>query len=446
MKKLVLFALVLLATVTAQAQTAKDALKKAEKAVNACKSEPNPAKIKEAATALDEALKMPENAAISSAWLMKANFYNGFGDYESGQQQIASIKKEKFTYQFMTSVNDAFSAGQQALKTAVKKGEIKDAIEAITKTEGYINRYGSQYYENKEKDPTAITKAYDLFKLGLDVSKLLKDNKKPSLLDDPKMYNNQLYLIAATSIEAKKEKESMFIYQEMIKAKTDTFPWVYSGMFAAQLDDKGTPTPEAIASLEMGRKKFPTDNSLLFSEINYYLKANKLEQLIDKLKQGIAQEPKNVSLVFTLGNVYDNLSQRETDATKKGELEKQAMTYYDKTLEMDSKNVDAIYSIGANFFNKAAALTKELVGLSSDMSREGDRKYKAKEAEVNQAFDRALPYFQRAESINPNDRNTLIALKEIFSRKGELDKSAEFKKRLAKLEEGGKNDASYFKN
>jgi hypothetical protein len=60
-------------------------------------------------------------------------------------------------------------------------------------------------------------------------------------------------------------------------------------------------------------------------------------------------------------------------------------------------------------------------------------------------FDQALPYFQKAESLDPNDTNTLIALNEIYARK-EDELSLEFKKRLDTVRSGGKNASSHFKN
>jgi hypothetical protein len=61
-------------------------------------------------------------------------------------------------------------------------------------------------------------------------------------------------------------------------------------------------------------------------------------------------------------------------------------------------------------------------------------------------FDLALPFFQRCEKANANDTNTLIALKEIYAKKDELDLSNEFKARYEKVQGGGKNESSYFKN
>jgi hypothetical protein len=89
-------------------------------------------------------------------------------------------------------------------------------------------------------------------------------------------------------------------------------------------------------------------------------------------------------------------------------------------------------------------MSKELAVLEGDYSKEGTAKYEALQDKIFEEFDKALPYFQKAESLDPNDRNTLIALKEIYAKKNDIEMSNEFKARLDKLEAGETNDDSYF--
>ena len=52
-------------------------------------------------------------------------------------------------------------------------------------------------------------------------------------------------------------------------------------------------------------------------------------------------------------------------------------------------------------------------------------------------FEQALPYFQKAETRDGNDMNTLIALKEIYARLNDLEKSNGYKARIEALQGGG---------
>ncbi|RME96129.1 MAG: hypothetical protein D6772_12320, partial [Bacteroidetes bacterium] len=188
------------------------------------------------------------------------------------------------------------------------------------------------------------------------------------------------------------------------------------------------------------------DVSLLFAEINHFLRINQLDVLIEKLEAAIEKEPDNVSLYSTMGNVYDNLYQRELAAGNEEEAKKYfdlALKYYNDALSRKEDFTDAIYSIGALYFNKAATMTQELQKIADDLSKEGQRKYNELQTQINAEFDKALPYFIRVEKLKPNDINTLIALKEIYARKSDFEKSNEFKARLEKAQ-AGEPLSSYF--
>jgi hypothetical protein len=301
-----------------------------------------------------------------------------------------------------------------------------------------LRNYGGEFTDNKD-----YVSSFTSFKLPLDLHDALKAAGQKSPFDDAKAYADQVYWAGLLSTYADKEKESGDLYKKMIELKKDT-SWVYNSMYKLT---KETDEAAALKYLEEGRKKFPEDTQLLFTEINHYLAKGNLDILIDKLKQGIAKEPTNVTLVQTLGNVYDNLAQQsaEKDPAKAEEYTAESTKYFNKTLEMDPNNVDAIYSLGASYFNKAAKISQQMKKIESDFSKEGQKKYAEMEKTMMAEFDKALPFFQKAESKDPNDRNTLIALKEIFARKNDLEKAKEFKNRLQNVDDKIKNEQSYFK-
>ena len=188
--------------------------------------------------------------------------------------------------------------------------------------------------------------------------------------------------------------------------------------------------------MQKGRTLYPDDSNLLFAEINSFLKKGKLNELIDKLKLAVAKEPNNMSIKTTLGNVYDNMCQKEWekgDMVKAQEYFNESLKYYQEALDKEPSNVVALYSIGALYYNYAAIVSKEANKLSNDYSSAGTKKYKEKQAEMEAYFDKALPYFEQADKFDNKDVNTLIALKEIYAKKGKFDKSNEIKVRLESL-------------
>ncbi len=121
-----------------------------------------------------------------------------------------------------------------------------------------------------------------------------------------------------------------------------------------------------------------------------------------------------------------------------------AAKYFTLATEKDPLFTDAIYGLGALYYNKAAQISEVMRSLGT--SKEDFELYDKLKIEMDGLFEKSLPYFKEVESIDANDRNTLIALKEIFAKSGDLEMSTEFKNRLNVVDGGGQNESSYFKN
>lgn len=428
--------LFLAAFAQAQEEGAKLA-KQAGKALTSYNIDPtnNAAKLDEAKAKINQALQMSDAQALSSAWITKGDIFNTF-------LQRDMVKKQFDPNAQLTGDNDAleaFTGYKKGYELTTKKYEKNDAIKGITEVQGHLINIGVTKYEAGEYE-----KAFFSFQAALESHDVLKANGQKSLLDEKEQYDNQVYITGLAAQLAKRPADAIAYYETLYKAGTDK-PAIYEGLYnikSEQGDEAG-----ADKILDEGRKKFPDDPGLLFAEINNYLKKGKLEDLISRLKQAIAQEPNNVQLYVTLGNVYDNLYQRELQAkndTKADEYFNLAKQQYADAQVKDPKNVDAVYSLGALYYNKAAFRTQELNALPEDFSSAGIKKYETLKNEVMALFDQSLPYFQKAESMNPNDMNTLIALSEIYARKDEAELAGEFKKRMEVVRGGGKNDKAYF--
>ena len=440
MKK-VLFALAgfLLVTFAAQAQEDGAKLaKQAGKALAAYNQDPtnNKAKLAEAIQKIEEAMQTPEAQALASAWLTKGDVYNRRLDSDLTARVLNPAAP-------FTGDNDAllaFEAYRKAYENpTAKKYEKSDALKGIQTVQASLINIGGSKYENKEYE-----KAYFSYEASLQAHKVLAETKQQSVFDDPAIYNDQMYFTAVIAAMASRCKDAI-PYLEAL-AKLDSAK-AFEPLYNCKVETGDEAGAEKI--LTEGRKKFPEDSGLLFAEINAYLKKGKLNELTDRLKQAIKQEPNNVGLYVTLGNVYDNLYQtmtKEKNDAKATEYFNEAKNYYEQATAKDPANVDAVYSIGALYYNKAALRTQEMNALPEDFSSTGLKKLKVLRDEVMALFDQSLPFFQKAEGINPNDINTLIALNEIYARKEEETLSAEFKKRLELVKGGGKNAASYFKN
>lgn len=383
-------------------------------------------KLDEAKTKILEALQYPEAQAMASVWITKGDIYSTIIENDMAKRIFNQSSSP------LTGDNDAlvaFQSYKKGFEIAEKKFEKSDAIKGIAIVEGHLVNIGVEKYQ-----ASLFEKAFFSFQAALQSHDILSSNGQKSVLDDSKQREDIMLFTAKCAQMANLNSEAIGYYETLYKAGTDKAE-VYEALYSLKAQ-KGDEVG-ANNILKEGRNKFPNDAALLFAEINDYLKKGKLEELISRLNEAIKQEPNNVGLYVTLGNVYDNLYQgemRAQNADKADAYFKEAEKNYHNAQEKDPNNMDAAYSLGSLFYNKAAFLIQKLNSLPNDNA-----------SEVMQLFDTALPYFQKAETLNPNDLNTLIALSEIYARKEDTDKSNEFKKRLETVKSGDSNKNSYFK-
>jgi len=415
--------------------------KQAGKALSAYNIDPtaNAAKLDEARQKIDQALTMPDAQALASAWLTKGDVYNTLLMKDMAKRMIPG--NEKAPLMGDNDALQAFDGYKKAFENpTAKKYEKSDAIKGISQVEGHLINIGVTKYEAQQYE-----KAFNSFQASLQAHDMLAASQQKSVLDDKEQLENQVYITALAAQLAKKNDDALKYYNQLY-AQGNAKPAIYEGIYNIKNESGDTAGAEKI--LAEGRAKYPEDTGLLFAEINVYLKKGKLDELTSSLKKAIEKEPTNTALYVTLGNVYDNLYQtmsKEKNEAKAKEYFDNARSYYTQAMEKDPKNVDAVYSLGALYYNKAAVRTQELNAMPEDYSSAGLKKLQAMKDEVMGLFDQALPYFQKAESLDANDLNTLIALNEIYARK-EDELSLEFKKRLDLVRGGGKNANSHFKN
>ncbi|MDZ4710625.1 MAG: hypothetical protein SH818_19650 [Saprospiraceae bacterium] len=453
MKKLFLLGLLSLFHLTSSfaQEDPEKTVKKAVKAFNTFNLEPNTkaASLDEARTLIDEVFKSEAMQTNVAALLAKGQIYAGYITKDQTQRILNPAYKS--THDFPASYI-AYQAFSKALELGMKKFEKADAVKGLQSLTGDLNNTGNEYY-NQGK----FKESYENFLAALDVHDKMKANAQPSALDKPEDYNNQMFILSAAAVKAKMYDEAKAYNDKLILANYED-GGIYENQYEILTNAGDNKGAEAI--LEEGRKKMPDDVGLMFKEINHYIRQGKLDILVDKLKAAIAKEPNNVSLYTTLGNVYDNLYQKDSITMQKdkagnytvmegvlsNENFKNAENYFTQATSLDAKNGDGFYGLGAFYYNIAARMTLILNKLADDYSKEGGKKYEAIKVEVFAMFDKSLPSFKSSEALNANDRNTLIALKEIYARKNEFDLSNEYKKRLEVIEGGGLNPTSYNKN
>lgn len=229
-----------------------------------------------------------------------------------------------------------------------------------------------------------------------------------------------LYFCATSAEMAKDYDKAKKYYQKMIETKQGQGN-TYASLVTVYKMAKDT--VGAMDVLKIGRAAFPNDINLVISETNYFLEIKKSREALSNLNIAIEAKPTDHNLYLVRGNIYDNLANPKDD--KGNDLEKPkdyaenlklAEADYKKAIELKPDYFDALYNLGVLYNNQGVVLNK-LADKITD-----NKKYTAANEKATEQFKNAMPVLERALELHPDEKNTMIALKQIYARLQLLDK------------------------
>jgi len=406
MKKIVLVVAMGFITYGTFAQSAK--VTSAYKYFSDYNREKDPEYLTKAKEAIDLAAEHPDTKESAKTHVYKGQIYmaifeKALRDNTDKASDPDVKKKEVIGYQ--TTPTDNLSIAYEAYKKA-KSLDAKGIYTAET-TNG-INRalvFATNkgiYDYNAKNYASALTS----FELAYGIS----DSKDDDLL-------NNCALTAELSQNYDKAKA---YYQKLIdnkKADGGKYSSLADVYFMAK------DTAGGLDIIKKGRAAFPNDIGLLITETNFYLKNNQNKEAIDNLNVAVKAEPTNANLFLVRGNMYDNLANpkdkdgKDLDKPKDyQDLFKKAEEDYKKAIELKPDYFDALYNLGALYNNNGVHIAK-LADKITD-----NAKYQAENAKATEEFNKAVPVLEKAHEINPKDKNTMYALKQIYMRTQQMDK------------------------
>lgn len=189
---------------------------------------------------------------------------------------------------------------------------------------------------------------------------------------------------------------------------------VYNRLLAiAQQQNDAAATQQV---LQQAIKAYPNDKNFLTQELNMYISTGRGKEAIDKIKHAIEVDPNNSNLYGVLGSVYDSNKQPDL-----------AVESFKKAVELDPKNFDAQFNLGIYNFNQAATYYTK----ASKMDlKTYQLKGRPLEAQGKKYFEAAVPYFEKALEVQPNDPGSLSALQKVYYRLGRTADSKRMEDRL----------------
>lgn len=205
--------------------------------------------------------------------------------------------------------------------------------------------------------------------------------------------------------------------------KGGTSPDAYSmmlNMLNGPLDNK----EKALELVREAKEKFPDHPDFGKVEIGTLIDMGKIDEAKAGLEAAIKKEPDNKILHFYLGYVNSSLGNSEA-----------AVKSYQEALRVDPNYFDAQLLIAKEMYKPAEAIKKEMANLGISAA---DRKKKLELDNVLvEKLKVALPYWEKAEKMNPNEQEVLDALSSIY---GDLGMTAQVQRIEQRYKELGQDN------
>ena len=286
----------------------------------------------------------------------------------------------------------AYEIDGQNAKTAQKVQEgLKNIYDAYSKT-------GASYYMLAKYDKAAASfiNAYEISKLP---GVTIPDTDVQTLLHDAGIS----FFFAG---DAQNSVKYLTMAEEIGYHDADIYYLIYH----AYRDLGGRDALEtAKAYLEKGLAQYPTDAQILESISEaYVLLGEDPGEVLSKVEAAVNEDPKNPDMWSALGVLYSN----------GGDYDK-AIDAFEHMVELIPDSYIANNNLGLSYIKKAEVILDELNAQAAKFSTQAE--YDAEKMKAFAVYAQAVPYLEKAHSIDPSNAATLEILKNVTFRIREMD-------------------------
>ncbi|NPA38105.1 MAG: tetratricopeptide repeat protein [Chlorobi bacterium] len=349
--------------------------------------------------AIDAALANEKSNTWPKTYIVAAKVYTEL--YKNGKDDQGIMKAYDF---YQKAIELDLKGDEKGKKKGKYKKDILFALTFFTQdlTNAAIEAFNKEDYETSYKAFDAVLKLEDA------INKL--EGLKP---EDATVDTTIIYNCALAAYNAKDWKDAENYFKKTIELG-------YGGgdavLLLTQVYSNMGDSAKMGETLKMGFEKYPEDERVLTSLIQYYISTEQNDAALEYLNKAIEKDPENARYYMARGVLYESIDKEKS------------IENYKKAIEIDPKMFDALYNIGVIYYNKGV----EEQNKANEMS---DYKEFQKAKKMAEGYwEKALPYLEKALEINPNDRNVLESLKGLYYRFDRMDKYNEMKARIEALD------------
>jgi len=332
----------------------------------------------------------------------KTWYYKGLINHLIFENQEISSQHPAAVFEAVASYKKALSMDDSKFRNE------KEAENNLFNLSVHLYNAGVQLYTMNDYD-----NAYKHFNEVKQIKEFFEARGSEKKVDD----TDATYNAALSLFKLGKGEEAKAILLELIDKEYDS-PAIYQ-ILASFYTDEGD-NEKGLEILGKGIERYPANIALLIDELNIYLKEDREAEAIEKMENAATIDSTNAQIYYALGVAYDGVK----------DFDKSEVAYL-KAVELDSVYYNAWNNLGALFFNQGIEINNEL----ADNMKLTDSQYKSMTNERNALYEKALPHFETAYSLQDDELAILQALKEIYARLEMYDKSKAMKAKMQEVKE-----------
>ena len=305
----------------------------------------------------------------AQAWLYRAAIYQNI--IQSGDEAL------------LAKAPNALEIVYESLMNCMKNHDfLEDNKQEIYQRVGNVmNTYYTKGADNYNTGKFA--EAAPMFKKAYDIAKSMGSPDA----------NEMLNFAATSALRAEDYNTALEYFTEVKNNGADNVE-IYKHL-AACYNGLGN-ADQAMAMINAGLEKNPSDAGLILEKVNAYLKEGRGAEAVADLVKLQELDPENAQLLFVLGTIYGDENNKDVYDTDK------ARQYYEQALAINPGYYDATYNIGVLYTtmaNKYIEQANEITGFS----KAEQEQYNSLIEQGNELLRTGLPYLKQAYDAQPSD-------------------------------------------
>lgn len=419
MKRISLAAIAVAMFFGASAQTA--VVKEAERAMKDGKEAAAVVKI------ITPAFADPSTATMAQTWFIPGKASYSQYDHLLGLKQFNKLPEngDQLMGKLLIDGYDYFVKALPLDSVVDAKGKVKTKYskEIVNTLVGHFADYssaGADLYNAKDYD--GAYRAWDIFCAIPEIPAAKNSLQKNGTLPADTIFGEIAFNQALAAWQAEKLENALAAFN---KAKNYGYKKKQLFDYAISVAT-GLNNQEAI--LELSKEAMPLygkEDPMYIGQIaNYYLQNKQLDQAFDFINQAIAIDPTVSQYYVIQGVLYENSADANADAETKAKARQNASEAYQKAIQLDAKNAQAVYNYGR-------ILCEEAYALSDQAPTRQDEYTEYFNTKIKPLFLKAADTLEDAYNLDTENTDILKYLENVYYNLNDEAKLNDVKKRMA---------------